>query len=147
MALLTTIDYTLSAMTAVLCGWLSDRLGRRKIFVSAAAALLAAGLAILTVSSALAPVYLAQALLGIGSGLYFAVDMALATDVLVESSDVGKDLGVINSADVLPQFIGPAFAPLLLAIGSGHNYTVLYLATMLTGLMGALTVTRIKAAR
>ena len=79
--------------------------------------------------------------------LYFAVDMALATDVLVESSDVGKDLGVINSADVLPQSIGPAFAPLLLAIGSGHNYTVLYLATMLTGLMGALTVTHIKAAR
>ena len=144
--LLGTLNYTLSAATAAACGWLSDRLGRRKVFVRAAAVLLAAGLAILAVSSTLAVIYVAQALLGIGSGLYFAVDMALATEVLPSSQDTGKDLGVINSADVLPQAIGPAFAPLLLAIGSGHNYTALYLFTIAISLLGILTVTRLKTA-
>lgn len=147
MALLTTLNYTLSAVTAALCGWLSDRLGRRKIFVTSAIALLAAGLAILAVSTSLALVYLAQALLGVGSGLYFAVDMALATDVLPGSPDMGKNLGVINSADVLPQSIGPAVASLLLATGSGGNYPALYLFAMVVGLTGALSVTRIKTVR
>lgn len=91
--------------------------------------------------------YLAQILLGVGSGFYFAVDMALATEVLPSTDDVGKDLGVINSADVLPQSIGPALAPLLLAIGSGQNYTALYLFTMVIGLLALLTVTRIKKVR
>lgn len=146
-ALLTTLNYTLSAVTAALGGWLSDRVGRRKIFVTAAAVLLAAGLALLAVASTLSTVYLAQTLLGVGSGSYFAVDMALATEVLPSSDDVGKDLGVINSADVLPQSIGPALAPLLLAIGRGHNYTALYLFTMTVGLLALLTVTRIKKVR
>jgi MFS family permease len=143
-ALLTTINYTMSAMTAAVCGWLSDRLGRRKIFVTAAGLFLAGGLAVLAVSRTLPPVYFAQALLGMGSGFYFAVDMALAVGVLPSSRDVGKDLGVINSADVLPQSIGPALAPLLLAIGSGQNYTALYLFAMVVGLLGTRTVGRIR---
>lgn len=85
--------------------------------------------------------------IGIGIGFYFAVDMALATEVLPSSDDLGKDLGVINSADVLPQSIGPALAPLLLAIGRGHNCTALYLFTMAVGLLALLTVTRIKKVR
>lgn len=140
----TTISYVISAVTAAACGWLSDRLGRRKVFAGAAGAVLAAGLAILAASSTLAPVYLAQVVLGIGSGLYFAVDMALAIAVLPSSQHMGKDLGVINSSDVLPQSIGPALAPLLLATGSGHNYTALYLFSMVVGFTGLLTVTRIQ---
>ncbi|MGH1551248.1 MFS transporter [Streptomyces sp. L7] len=146
-ALLTTLNYGLSGVTAVLCGWLSDRVGRRKPFVTAATVLLAAGLGLLAMSTTLPWVYLAQALLGIGSGFYFAVDMALATAVLPNHADIGKDLGVINSADVLPQSIGPALAPLLLALGSEHNYAALYLFTMVVGLVGTLTVTRIKTVR
>ncbi|MFI5690075.1 MFS transporter [Streptomyces sp. NPDC051636] len=146
-ALLTTLNYTLSAVTAALGGWLSDRVRRRKIFVTTAAVLLAAGLALLAVADTLPAVYLAQTLLGVGSGCYFAVDMALATEVLPSSEDVGKDLGVINSADVLPQSIGPALAPLLLAVGRGHNYTALYLFTMVVGLLALLTVTRIRKVR
>lgn len=145
-ALLTTLNYILSAVTAAMCGWLSDRLGRRRVFVGAADAVLAAGLAILAFSATLAPVFFAQALLGIGSGLYLAVDMALATGVLPNLQDLGKDLGVINSADVLPQSAGLAVAPLLLAIGSGHNYSALYLFTMAIGLMGIPAVTHIKRA-
>lgn len=143
----TALNYISSAATAAVCGWLSDRLARSKIFAGAAGAVLAAGLAVLATSTTLAPVYLAQLLLGIGSGLYFAVDMALATAVLPSSQDTGKDLGVINSADVLPQSIGPALAPLLLAIGSGHNYTALYLFSMVIGLAGPLSVTRVRSVR
>lgn len=146
-ALLTTLNYTASAVTAAGCGWLSDRLRRRKIFVTGAGLLLAAGLALLAVSRTLPPVFAAQGLLGVGSGLYFAVDMALAVGVLPSSRDLGKDLGVINSADVLPQSIGPACAPFLLALGPGRNYTALYLFAMVAGLLGTRTVGRIRTIR
>jgi len=145
--LLTTVNYVLSAGTAAVCGWLSDRSGRRKPFVTGAAVLLAAGLGLLAAAPALPAVCLAQALLGVGSGLYFAVDMALATEVLPDSEQVGKDLGVVNSADVMPQVVGPAFAPLLLAVRPGHNYTALYLFAMAIGLLGAVSVTRIRTVR
>ena len=145
--LLTTVNYLLSAGTAAVCGWLSDRSGRRKPFVASAAVLLATGLGLLAATPTLPAIYLAQALLGIGSGLYFGVDMALATEVLPDSEQVGKDLGVVNSADVMPQVIGPALAPLLLAVRPGHNYTALYSFNMAIGLLGALAVTRIRTVR
>ena len=145
--LLTTVNYLLSAGTAAVSGWLSDRSGRRKPFVAGAAALLAAGLGLLAAAPALPAVYLAQALTGVGSGLYFAVDMALATEVLPDSGQVGKDLGVVNSADVLPQVIGPALAPALLAVRPGHNFAALYLFAMTIGLLGAVSATRIKTVR
>lgn len=146
-ALLTTVNYGLSALTSALGGWLSDRAGRRKPFVTGAALLLTAGLGVLAAADGLALVYVAQALLGIGSGLYFAVDMALSTQVLPDSATVAKDLGVINSADVLPQVVGPALAPLLLGLGGGTNYTALYVFTMVFGIAGALTVTRVRGVR
>jgi MFS family permease len=144
LSLLTSINYIASAATAAVCGWLSDRIQRRRIFVAAAGFLLCGGLALLAFSKSLALVFFAQTLLGVGSGLYFAVDMALAFSVLPNSQNVGKDLGVINSADVLPQAIGPAVAPVLLAIGMGNNYAALYLFAMITGIFGIFSVRRIR---
>lgn len=145
--LLTTVNYGLSAVTSALGGWLSDRIGRRKPFVTAAACTLTAGLGLLASAHTLPQVYLAQAVLGVGAGLYFAVDMALSTQVLPDSGTVAKDLGVINSADVLPQALGPALAPLLLSVGGGHDYTALYVFTMAFGIAGAGTVARVRGVR
>jgi len=47
----------------------------------------------------------------------------------------------------MPQVVGPAFAPLLLAVRPGHNYTALYLFAMAIGLLGAVSVTRIRTVR
>ncbi|MFJ4621719.1 MFS transporter [Streptomyces sp. NPDC088812] len=107
-----------------LFGWLSDRLGRRRIFVILAACLSAVSLLILAVGTSIPLFVLAMALGGLGQGVYFAVDMALVTEVLPDSrGGAAKDLGVINIATVLPQSVAPALAPALLAVGAGHNYT------------------------
>lgn len=147
LALLTLIEYGISSLTSSLCGRLSDRAGRRKPFVAAAAVVMATGMVLLAGAHSLTRVVVAQAVQGVATGLYFSVDMALCTSVLPNSTDIAKDLGVINIANVLPQSIGPAFAPLLLAIGSGHNYTVLYAFTALCALGGALAVTRVRSTR
>lgn len=146
-ALLTLANYGVSAVTSALSGWVSDRLGRRKPFVVAAMVALTAGLVLLATAGTLPAVVLAQVVLGVGSGLYFAVDMALCTQVLPSGDTAAKDLGVINVANVLPQSIGPAMAPLLLAIGGGQNYTALYLFTAVCAVAAAAVVTRIKGVR
>ena len=42
-------------------------------------------------------------MLGIGYGVYLSVDFALCTEVLPEAEARGKDLGIINVANALPQ--------------------------------------------
>ena len=48
---------------------------------------------------------------GLGFGLYMAVDLALVADVLPDTDNVAKDLGIFNIAGALPFTIAPAIAP------------------------------------
>src|SRR5207253_1510901 len=67
----------------------------------------------------------AAAVLGVGFGVFTSVDFALMTDVLPKALDRGKDLGVINVANALPQVAAPALAaPIVTYLG---GYRVLYL--------------------
>ncbi|WP_067449685.1 MFS transporter [Actinomadura macra] len=147
LALLMLVEYSTSSLTSSLCGRLSDRVGRRKPFVVAAAVVMAVGMVLLATADSLTRVIVAQAVQGLATGLYFSVDVALCASVLPAPDDTAKDLGVINIANVLPQSIGPAFAPLLLAIGSGQNYTALYMFTALCALSGILVVSKVRSAR
>ncbi len=56
---------------------------------------------------------------GLGFGMYMAVDLALVADVLPDTDNVAKDLGVFNIAGALPFSIAPAIAPAILALGGG----------------------------
>jgi MFS family permease len=147
LALLTVANYGVGAVTSALSGWLSDRTGRRKPFVVAAMLVLATGMVMLAAAGSLAAVLAAQVVLGFASGLYFGVDLALSTQVLPSAATDAKDLGVMNVATVLPQSIGPAAAPLLIALGSGHNYTALYVASAVCAIAAAAAVTRIRGPR
>jgi MFS family permease len=80
--------------------------------------------------------------LGIGFGAYLAVDFALITQVLPHAADRGKDLGVINIANSLPQVIAPALAWPFVTLWGG--YVSLYVAAAVIGLLGAVFVVKIK---
>ncbi|ROQ39735.1 Na+/melibiose symporter-like transporter [Frondihabitans sp. PhB188] len=142
--------YTIAliASTAV-SGWLSDKLGRRKIFVGGSTALFAVGLIILAHTSTLGAFYLAEVIMGFAYGIYASIDTALVVDVLPNADKPGKDLGVINIANALPQSLAPAFAGLLLGIGSaaGQNYTLMLWGAGIIGIVGALAVIPIKRVR
>jgi MFS family permease len=129
--------------TAVLGGRLSDRTGRRKIFVVWSGVVIAVAALLLAIWPTWPVALVASVLLGAGYGVYLAVDTALITQVLPAAVDRGKDLGVINIATAAPQVLGPAIAaPLVTHLG---GYPTLYALTAVVTLLGAVMVMRIRA--
>lgn len=102
---------------AVACGYLSDRLRRRRLFVYASSATQALVAAVLVFSlvSSLPLIYGLGILFGVGYGAYSAVDWAMACDVLPERErSAAKDMALFHVAYTLPQVVGPALlAPAL----------------------------------
>ncbi|MGK5672952.1 MFS transporter [Micromonospora sp. URMC 106] len=131
------------AGTAVVAGRLSDRTGRRKVFVITAGGIMAVAALLLAVAP-LWPVAVAAALLlGAGYGVYLSVDAALITQVLPAAADRAKDLGVINIANSAPQVLGPALsAPLVVHLG---GYPALYAVTAAVTVLGSVLVLKIRS--
>ncbi|MEU2334573.1 MFS transporter [Streptomyces sp. NPDC013172] len=139
---LTAVNGLTLMATVVVGGVWSDRVGRRKPFVVWSGMLMAAATALLAVWETWPGAIVAAALLGIGFGVFTSVDFALMTDVLPKALDRGKDLGVINVANALPQVAAPVLAaPIVTYLG---GYRMLYLVSAVIGLAGAALVGRIR---
>jgi MFS family permease len=131
--------------TAVAGGIWSDRTGRRKPLVIGSSLVMAAGALLLAIRPTWDAALVAAALLGIGYGIYMAVDTALVTEVLPVAANRGKDLGIVNIANAAPQVLAPALAaPVVAGLG---GYPVLYSLTALVTLAGAVLVLPIKSVR
>ncbi len=127
-------------------GRVSDRVGRRKVFVLVAALVYASAMVLLSVATDVAMFVTAMGLSGLGFGLYFAVDLALVADVLPDPDNAAKDLGVFNYAGALPFALAPTVAPGILALGGG-SYGFLYGVAALCAGAGAFAVLPIRAVR
>jgi MFS family permease len=103
----------------------------------------------LALTSTLPAFYVAAVVMGLGIGAYFAVDLALITDVLPDKEHkAAKDMGIFNIANSLPQSVAPAIAPFFLAIGAGSaNYTALFIAGGVLAVIGAVLIAPIRAVR
>ena len=124
-------------------GQLSDRTGRRKIFVFTASIVYGLAMFVVAIASTFNGFLVGMAIGGLGFGLYTAVDLALVADVLPARSKVAKDLGVLNIAGALPFSIAPASAPVILAIGGG-SYGALYAVAGVCAIIGALAILRVR---
>ncbi|MFF8472492.1 MFS transporter [Streptomyces sp. NPDC015414] len=139
---LTAVNGVTLLATVVVGGVWSDRAGRRKPFVIWSGVLMAVATAALAAWQTWPGAIVAAAVLGVGFGVFTSVDFALMTDVLPTALDRGKDLGVINVANALPQVAAPALAaPIVTHLG---GYRVLYLVSAVIGLAGAALVVRIR---
>ncbi|GAA3047855.1 MFS transporter [Streptomyces roseofulvus] len=139
---LTAVNGATLLATVVVGGVWSDRIGRRKPFVLWSGVLMAAATGLLAGWQTWPGALVAAALLGVGFGVFTSVDFALMTDVLPAARDRGKDLGIVNVANALPQVAAPALAaPLVNHLG---GYRSLYLVAAALGLAGALLVRRIR---
>jgi MFS family permease len=125
-------------------GWLSDRLGRRKVFIFASTALFAVGLVLLIPANSVADFYVVEAVMGAAFGIYMGTDLALVLAVLPHPEDNAKDLGVFNIANAAPQSLAPFLGATLLTIGAGQNYTLLYSTAAALTLLGALAILPVK---
>jgi MFS family permease len=131
---------------SLIAGRLSDRTGRRKIFVFTASIVYGLAMFAVAVASNFNGFLVGLAISGLGFGIYAAVDLALVADVLPSKDHVAKDLGVFNIAGALPFSIAPAGAPAILAIGGG-NYGVLYAAAGIFAIIGAVAILPVRGVR
>ena len=131
---------------------ISDRTGRRKVFVVGASVLLTLSMAIPLVSPTLPAMYAYALISGMGFGTYMSLDMALMTEVLPKGSAAGKDLGLLNIATNVPQALGPIIASVLItsfATGTDKvpGYRVLFGFAMVVVLISALAIRPIKGVK
>jgi len=127
-------------------GRLTDRTGRRKVFVFSASIVYGLALFVIAMASNFNGFLVGMAISGLGFGMYFAVDLALVLDVLPSKENAAKDLGVFNMASAVPFSMAPAIAPAILAIGSG-SYGVLYAVAGFCAIIGAFAILPVKRVR
>ena len=142
----TLVQSVVLVAASLIGGRLTDRTGRRKIFVFAASVVYGLALFVIAIASDFNGFLVGMAISGLGFGMYFAVDLALVLDVLPDKDDAAKDLGVFNMASAVPFAIAPAIAPAILAIGGG-SYGVLYAVAGLCAIIGAFAILPVKRVR
>lgn len=93
---------------AVMIGRWSDRVGRRKPFLVATAALAAAGLAVMGCSTGWVGAVVGFCLFAIGWNVFLPLQIGFVMQLLPNARRRGRDLGLINISNTLPVLIGPA---------------------------------------
>lgn len=136
--------------SALIAGWLSDRIGRRGIVSGATLLMGALCLVFLTAPSFRLMLGLGV-IFGVGYGAFVSVEWALATDVLPSQASAAKDLGIWGISVTLPQVVAPLIGgPLLDAVnrlGTNLGYVALMAIAAAYFVAGSLTVWKIKGAR
>ena len=138
--LLTLVYGVLIIIFSTVGGVLSDKLQRQKPFVMISGVIAAVALVIMGIAPTVEVLFIATAILGVGSGVFLSVDLALSVRMLPNPENVGKDIAVMALANTLPSSVVPFIAPLFLLLG---GYTALYIGLAVFGLVGALLVTRL----
>ena len=149
-------------ISALVVGKVSDRIGKRKMFVYLSAYLQGLAALILAFVPDYSIAIIAAAILGLGYGSFMAVDQALATQVLPDAHSRGKDLGIMNIATAVPQAFGPLLGALVVVAaasvavggsvtgstgslaGASEGFTALFVASGIVAALGGLAVIPIK---
>lgn len=146
LAILTTVSTVSNVTFALLGGILSDRLKRRKLFAAGAALTIGLAMLIFSLTPSWPVMLAAYVLLGCGAGCFYAVDIALVTQVLPSQRDAGKDLGVLNLANTLPQALAPMLA--VVALGPSHmDFRAFFIVAALLAMAGGLAILPIRGVR
>lgn len=130
---------------SVVAGPLSDRSGRRKVFVVGAALLGVVAVAWPFASATVAAMLGFAAVGGVAFGVFYAVDAALMSEVLPDDDSRARDLGILNAATTGGQVLAPAASAGLLALGIGFG--PVFAGAMLACAAAALCVRPIRSVR
>ena len=141
----------ISTATGVLgtlpAGFLSDRVGKKRVLYVANSICMAAGLAF-ALSSELTMAYIAAGIFGAGYGAFAAVDWALACNLL-PPNEPAKYMGLWGISDTISQVVSPLLAgPLAYwlngALGAGVGYRALMLLALVYFAAGTLALRGIR---
>lgn len=142
---LTLIYMVFVIAASLVLGRLSDRLGRRKVFVFIASALQGIAALLLALFPDLTVAMVAAGLLGLGYGCFLSVDQALATQVLPDAASRGKDLGIMNIASAVPQAVAPMIGAAAVVVSG--SFMLVFLLGAAFSFAGALAVARVRGVR
>lgn len=134
---------------AVVSGTLSDRLKRRKAFIYGASGLTAVGLALMAFADGFGLFFAAVLCILGAAGMFGAVDVAMASDLVPERDQAGRWMSIYNLAATLSTAIAPVIGAALLAIGpsAGGNYTALFLTGAALSVGVGVTTALVKGVR
>jgi len=119
-------------------GHFSDKYGR-KTMVYISTAILGVGCGLFSIVSFfpnLGAVIAIAVILGIGYGIYTAVDWALVLDSIPEGQDVAKYMGLWHIAVVLPSVIGPVISGAILDVVKERNGAPAAYCTLFASIFG-----------
>ena len=142
---LLSITVTVWVFVATFCGWLADKLNRRKLFVGISAMGLGASMIVPVVSPTWPGMLTYAVLSGAFIGTYYAVDLAVMSLVLPSPETAGRDLGILSVATGLPQLISSVVAGGIITYLGG--YTTLYCFGGLCALSSGVVIMFIKKVR
>ncbi|HEY5808682.1 MAG TPA: MFS transporter [Povalibacter sp.] len=141
------VQAALIIASSLISGKASDASGQRKVFVLAAAAVYGSGLWIIAGATDYSGFLMGMAFTGVGQGVFFAVELALVTQILPNRElNAAKDLGMFNIANTLPQSIAPALGWMILSVGHG-NYTSLFIVAGSIAMLSSLAIIPLRGVR
>jgi MFS family permease len=142
---LTSVIGSFILISALASGWLSDRLGRKRL-VLFSGILAAVGNVLLLITiwvPDLAIVYIAGTIIGLATGLFMTANWALGTD-LVPAGEAGRYLGVSNlagaGAGIIGAGIGGLVADAINHYSMGLGYFAIFAAYALLFALSAVTL-------
>ena len=133
-------------------GWVSERYGR-KVFVYASGACqgLAMLIFIVVMPSQVPFIFTLGVLFGVGYGLYYAVDWALACDTLPDARHAAKDMGLFHVAFTFPQVVLPSVLGFVLDAFNRNSpnsgFRIVFAFAVVLFALGTILVSRIKTVR
>lgn len=136
-AIITASTLWIAFPIGLVAGRFSDRIGRRKPFLIAAAAASSLGLAVMGQELSLTMAIVAYALFGCANAVFLALHSGYAMQLLPSPTRRGRDLGILNLTNTLPSFIAPLLA---LAVVPRWGFGPLFAMLALLVLIGALCV-------
>lgn len=138
------LSYLLPLPIAVLVGRWSDRTGRGKPFLLAAGGVAAVGLLGMALAEDWTAGAAAFAVYSVGWSVFLALHSGFAMQLLPDPRHRGRDLGLLNLTNTLPQLLGPLMAWLL---ATPHDFDAALLTLAAFASSGALMILAVRGRR
>lgn len=132
-----------AATGALVGGFLSDKLQRRRLFVMLAALIFVAGALVEATAWSLPQIIVGAVLMQLAIAVFATVDQAIIYAIIPERDQAGRYMAVIQFAQKIPSAVAPLLAGVVItigAVGGVKNYTLLYLVGAVFALVGGLII-------
>lgn len=134
------ITIPLLAISSILGGILSDKIGKQKPFVFFSAIVTAIGILGYSFAPSISFSFLCGAIVSLGFGMFLAVDIALMARIIPHPEDAAKDMGIVSVANAIGTPVANAIATPLVSAG---GYPLFFGVLAIFGVLAGVVVTPI----